>query len=330
MMRLLLLSLIGVLHCAAIADADAATYRAASAGVEVKVRGGTVLVVYADPACGLRSGRAMRIRDGRFRGRQTVTCEVRLGEERTSEVIVAGRIAHATVRGHVDGRRFVAERGGARLTAGELCGLRGATRAETPLVRVFAEGLRTIACRRSDGLRSAIARTLYDEGRYYATGVDARFVRATGSVIAYTSAPIDTAQSKYAQDPGYETDVVVRDLADGRAVRTRARVFTVTGFAMRADGAVAWAGPPGSLSYRDIVVQTAEDGEAVTLDRGPIDPASLRVAGGRFVWDRTSDRSVAAHSDRVVEGPMRRNPARRLGRLTEHTCAGESSFACGR
>jgi hypothetical protein len=68
--------------------------------------------------------------------------------------------------------------------------------------------------------------------------------------------------------------------------RIRAQVFAVTGFAMRDDGAVAWAGPPYASSYGDVLVQTVEDGEVVTLDRGPIDPRSLRVVDGRFVWAR--------------------------------------------
>lgn len=37
---------------------------------------------------------------------------------------------------------------------------------------------------------------------------------------------------------------------------------------------------------REVAVQTVRDGQTVTLDRGRIDPASLRVVDGQSVWTR--------------------------------------------
>lgn len=273
-MRLVALAVI------AAAAAPPATYREAAQGVEIRVRGALATVTYAHPGCGLRTVRKVPVRRSRFRLKTSEYCGTA-----TSTVVVTGRITPRRVTGRVGAAPFVARRNAAPPTRAQRCALRGTTLAQTPLVRVFDEGNRTLACRLADGFAVEIAETVWDEDRYYSAGIAARHVVAVGSRIAYARVPFDSARSKFGQDPGFEDDVIVHDLANGARRSVHPDLFSVTGLAMRDDGAVAWAGSKPSESP-DVLVQTAQDGQIVTLDRGRIDPASLRVVDGAFVWTK--------------------------------------------
>ena len=289
-MAKLALAVAGVVLAAAPTAGAATVYRDAERGVEVRIEKRIATVSFAEPTCGSTSLRT-RVRGGRFARSHTFACGTpTIGAGVPSRTVrVTGTVTANRVRGAVAGRRFLARRGAPPPTAVQRCSFRGATVAETELVRVFRDGDVTIACRRRDGAAIAIAETVHDADNYYSSGTGAYALRALGSRIAYASARFDSAASKYGEgdNPMFHPTIVVRDLETGAETRVAAELANVQAIALRDDGRVAWAGSMSSYYGGVVYVKTVQDGKVVTLDQGPIDPATLRVQGDGFAWDRS-------------------------------------------
>ena len=143
------------------------------------------------------------------------------------------------------------------------------------------------------GVYGCAART----GRSYRLGASARTVRE-GRVGPIALAGVDVAYglSEFGVDT-LSAQVVVRDLATGRELRTEpattkrlgAEFFqSVAAVVVNPDGAVAWIGDGGSVisgSRSDVEVDKADAHGLALLDTGAgIDSRSLRLRGSTLEW----------------------------------------------
>ena len=270
----------------------ARTYRDAETGVQVKIaKKKKATVRFVQPGCGAGMLKT-KVRDRRISRSVAVSCEE--GADPAIQMVrVTAKVTKRRVRGMVDDLPFTADRGMPPFSARDACGFRGLTVAENDDVRVFRDADVTLACMRSTGEAVELARsTDDDESGTYSSGTRAWSIKLHGLRLAYAHRPFDTAASKYGQmqGPGFAPSVVVREVPSVTETRIDPEVAVVVAVALHPDGRVAWTGAETEGSQGeptgDIFVKTVRDGKVVTLDRGPIDPESLRAEGDGFAWDR--------------------------------------------
>ncbi len=143
-----------------------------------------------------------------------------------------------------------------------------------------AERTRLYGClkRRGKSIRLAEA---YDDG--YVTSTSYREVRLAGRFVAWEDVSTDIS-CKADCPPGYNPDTTTIQVYD--LARRRERSFSGTvlneSLVLTRRGSVAWLQrtSPGTV----VEVHIAEGSTTRMLDRGNVDPDSLRVNGGTLFW----------------------------------------------